>query len=187
MRDLVKIANQLVFQNDALALAAIARLVTKTTARRGDVGRHGDRQPVPRRAARRTPRSRRRTRATRPTRSRRPRRSSPTRSVAPSVPELAAPRAGGQRDHRDINAIDRRQDVAEDHEHAGGVSAIVLDSTMLGSMAFERLGGGYQGDPSDMTSGVESSGTARRTSTASWSRPASCARRWSRSRTRLAS
>ena len=36
------------------------------------------------------------------------------------------------------------------------MNAVVLDSTMLGSMAYESLGGGYQGDPSDMASGVES-------------------------------
>lgn len=39
-----------------------------------------------------------------------------------------------------------------------GVSAIVGDSTMLGSLAWESLGGGYQGDanPDGGTSGVES-------------------------------
>ena len=39
-----------------------------------------------------------------------------------------------------------------------GVGAILADSTMLGSLAWERLGGGYQGDPNPDggTSGVES-------------------------------
>ena len=38
----------------------------------------------------------------------------------------------------------------------GGVSALVADTSMLGSLAFERLGGNYQGNPADMQSGVES-------------------------------
>ena len=39
-----------------------------------------------------------------------------------------------------------------------GISAIVADSTMLGSLAWERIGGGYNGDPNpdSGTSGVES-------------------------------
>jgi hypothetical protein len=36
-----------------------------------------------------------------------------------------------------------------------GVTAIVLDSRMLGSLAYERIGGGYQGDPADVQGGVE--------------------------------
>jgi len=36
-----------------------------------------------------------------------------------------------------------------------GVTALVADSTLLGSIGFERLGGGYNGDPSDPL-GIES-------------------------------
>lgn len=36
-----------------------------------------------------------------------------------------------------------------------GVNVMILDSTQLGTIAYERLGGGYQGDPAEYT-GVES-------------------------------
>jgi hypothetical protein len=156
MRALIKIANQLTFQNDGLALAAIASLVTKTTAGAATWDGSSSAKPF-----------------------------LDTLLAAASIQEenqgymadtvattpskfayaIASAVAAGQLPREDannavqsnINAIRiANMTWVKTTNMPGGVSAIVLDSRMLGSMAYERLEGGYQGDPSDMTSGVES-------------------------------
>lgn len=156
MRDLVKIANQLVFQTDAVALAAIASAVTKTSAaiaswatvgtsnafidvliaaasiEEENQGYNADTVAV-----------------------------TPTNfayAIGAAVKQGLLPReANNPVVGRDINSIDiANMTWLKTTNMPSGVSAIVLDSTMLGSLAYERLGGGYQGDPSDMAAGVES-------------------------------
>jgi hypothetical protein len=155
MRDLIKIANQLTFQSDAVALAAIASAVTKTTAAAGswsggsanpfldvllaDASIDEENQGY----------------------------SADTIVTTPTNFAYAISRAtvlnylpreqAGNVITNDVNSITLAGKTwLKTPNMPQGVSAIVLDSTMLGSLAFERLGGGYQGDPSDMASGVES-------------------------------
>jgi hypothetical protein len=156
MRDLIKIANQLTFQNDGLALAAIASLVTKTTAAAATWDGSTGAKPF-----------------------------QDTLLAAASIQEenqgyvadtvattptkfafaISSAVAAGQLPREDANnAITSNVNAirianltwVKTTNMPGGVTAIVLDSRMLGSMAFENLGGNYQGDPSDMAAGVES-------------------------------
>jgi len=155
MRDLRKIANQLTFQNDALALAAIASAVTKTQAAVAawNSGTADPFRDVLLAAA--SVESENQgysvdTVATTPTLF--------AYAISRAVNAGLLPReATGNAVTRDINTIQiANLTWVKTTNMPSGVSAVVLDSTMLGSMAYERLGGGYQGDPSDVASGVES-------------------------------
>lgn len=155
MRKLRKIANRLTFQNDALALAAIASAVTKTTpaAAALDTGTADPFLDVLLAAASVEEENQGYsvdTVATTPTLY--------AHAVSRAVNQGILPReAAGNPVTSDINAI-RIGDLTwvKTTNMPSGVDGVALDSTMLGSMAFERLGGGYQGDPSDTASGVES-------------------------------
>jgi hypothetical protein len=154
MRDLVKIANQLVFQQDATALAAIASAVTKTTAGAAawtagtsnpfldvllaDASIQEENQGYSADTVVTTP-------------------TLFANAVGRATVLNFLPREAGNVLTRDINQIDLAGKTwLKTTNMPVGVSALVLDSTMLGSLAYERLAGGYQGDPSDMSSGVES-------------------------------
>ena len=156
MRDLVKMANRLAFQADAVALAAIASAVTKTVAAAASwsststanafldvllAGASIEEENQGYSAD---------TVATTPTLF--------ANAIGAAVKQGLLPREqAGNAITRDVNTIDiAGYTWLKTTNMPGGVSAIVLDSTMLGSLAYERLGGGYQGDPSDMASGVES-------------------------------
>lgn len=156
MRDLVKMANRLAFQADAVALAAIASAVTKTTAAAATwattasanafidtllAGASIDEENQGYSAD---------TVATTPTLF--------AYAVGAAVKQGLLPREqAGNAVTNGINNIDIAGYAwLKTTNMPSGVSAIVADSTMLGSLAYERLGGGYQGDPSDMASGVES-------------------------------
>lgn len=153
MRDLIKIVNRLVFQNDALALTAISSAVTKNQAAADlltgpnaypwldvelaaasideeNMGYAAD------------------TVATTPTLF--------ARAVASAIKSGMLPREANNAVLRGINSIDIGQFTwTKTTNMPSGVNGIVLDSTMLGSLAYERLGGGYQGDPADVQGGVE--------------------------------
>lgn len=156
MRDLVKMANRLAFQADAVALAAIASAVTKTTAAAATwattatanafidtllAGASIEEENQGYAAD---------TVATTPTLF--------AYAVGAAVKQGLLPREqAGNAVTNDINNIDiAGYTWLKTTNMPSGVSAIVADSNMLGSLAYERLGGGYQGDPSDMSSGVES-------------------------------
>ena len=160
VRDLVKIANTLVFQNDGLALAAIASGVTKTTpASNGAWNADGTGTS-----------------------------GNPFLDVELAAASIEEENQGYDADMVAVTptlfayAISRAvilnympRESADNIIRTGGnnvpiagktwvkttnmpsgVNGIVLDSTMLGSLAYERLGGGYQGDPADAQAGVES-------------------------------
>lgn len=156
MRDLIKIANQLTFQNDGLALAAIASLVTKTTSAAGTWdGTTGAKPFQDTLLAAASIEEENQgyvadTVATTPTKF--------AYAISSAVAAGLLPREeAGNAIQSNINTI-RISNLTwvKTTNMPSGVNAVVLDSRMLGSMAFERLGGGYQGDPSDMSSGVES-------------------------------
>lgn len=156
MRALIKIANQLTFQNDALALAAIASLVVKTTTAAAtwdgttaakpfqDVLLAGASIEEENQGYIAD------TVATTPTKF--------AYAISSAVAAGQLPREAAENAiQTNINSIRiANQTWLKTTNMPSGVTAVVLDSRMLGSMAFERLGGGYQGDPSDMVSGVES-------------------------------
>lgn len=154
MRDLVKIANQLTFQNDGLALAAIASKVTKTTTAAGtlDGASANPFLDVELSAASIKEENqgyRADTVATTPTLF--------ARAVASAVKAGLLPREANAAVERDVTTVKiGGKTWLATTNMPSGVDGVVLDSTMLGSMAYERLGGGYQGDPADMASGVES-------------------------------
>lgn len=155
MRDLVKIANQLVFQNDALALAAIASAVVKTQAAAGALTDAANRDPfldVELAAASIDEENQgynADTVATTPTNF--------ARVVASAIKAGLLPREANNAMLGNINAIAIGAFTwLKTTNMPAGVPGVVADSTMLGSQAFERLGGGYQGDPGDMAAGVES-------------------------------
>lgn len=156
MRELKKIANRLTFQNDALALAAIASAVSKTIAAHAtwdgttaadplqdvlladaSVEEENQGYSVD-------------TVVTTPTKF--------AFGVSSAVKQGILPREDANNAAtNNINNIKiAGQTWVKTTNMPSGITVIALDSTMLGSMAFERLGGGYQGDPSDMASGVES-------------------------------
>lgn len=154
MRDLVKMANTLVFGDDALTLAAIASAVTKTTAgfaawnsapgnpfldvELADASIEEENQGY----------------------------SADVVACTPTLFAYAISRAAilnymPRESSGNIVATGNMAQIAgktwlKTTNMPVGVSAIVADSRMLGSLAFDRLGGGYQGDPGDVTSGVES-------------------------------
>lgn len=155
MRRLIKIANRLVFQQDAVALALIASAVTETVpslaawdTSSGDpfldvllAGAEIDEENQGYSAD---------AVATTPTLY--------AYAISRAVNQGILPReAANNPVTSDINAV-RIGDLTwvKTTNMPSGVEAIVLDSRMLGSLAYERLGGGYQGDPADMASGVES-------------------------------
>lgn len=154
LRKLRKVANRLTFQNDALALAAIASAVTKTTTA---VDTLDGTAPDPWLDVALSEASITEenqgysadTVATTPTLF--------ALAVSSAIKSGLLPREANAAVTSDINGI-RIGDKTwlKTTNMPSGVDGIVLDSTMLGSMAFERLGGGYQGDPSDTQSGVES-------------------------------
>jgi hypothetical protein len=155
MRGLVKIANQLTFQNDALALAAIGSLVTKTTAATATWDGTATAKPfldVMLAGASIEEENQgymADTVATTPTKF--------AYAVGSAVAAGLLPRESADNAiTNNVNAL-RIADKTwvKTTNMPSGVNCVVLDSRMLGSMAFERIGGGYQGDPSDMTSGVE--------------------------------
>jgi len=156
MRDLKKIANQLTFQNDALALALIASAVTKTVSAVATWDGTSTANPfldvllADASVASENQGYNIDTVATTPTKF--------AYAVSSAVARGILPREqAGNAATTDINAIRiANQTWVKTTNMPSGVTAIALDSTMLGSMAYERLGGGYQGDPSDMASGVES-------------------------------
>lgn len=154
MRDLVKIANSLVFQNDGLALAAIASAVTKTTPA-ADTLDGPDAFPwldVELAAASIDEENQgysADTVATTPTLF--------AYAVASAIKSGLLPREANAAITQNINSVRIGAFTwYKTTNMPSAVDGVVEDSTMLGSMAFERLGGGYQGDPSDMASGVES-------------------------------
>lgn len=155
MRDLIKIANRLAFQNDGVALAAVASLVTKTITAHAtwdgttsadpfqdilladasvDEENQGYSVDVV---------------VTTPTKF--------AYAISSAVKQGILPReAAANAATSNINNIQlANQTWLKTTNMPSGVTAIAADSTMLGSMAYERLGGGYQGDPADMASGVE--------------------------------
>jgi hypothetical protein len=156
MRELIKIANQLTFQNDALALAAIASLVTKTIAGAGTWDGTTAAKPfqdVLLAAAsleEENPGYMADTVATTPTKF--------AYAIGSAVAAGQLPRESAENAiQTNINTIRiANQTWVKTTNMPSGVNAVVLDSRMLGSMAYERLDGGYQGDPADMASGVES-------------------------------
>lgn len=156
MRDLVKIANRLASQADAVALAAIASAVTKTTSAAAtwettasanafidallagaSVEEENQGYEVD-------------TIATTPTLF--------AYAIGAAVKQGLLPReANNPVTQASINNIAIAGHTwLKTTNMPSGVDAIAVDSRMLGSLAYERLGGGYQGDPSDMASGVES-------------------------------
>lgn len=156
MRALIKIANQLTFQNDGLALAAVASLVTKTTpaaatwdgttaAKPFQDVLLADASVVEENQGYNVD-----TVVTTPTKF--------AYAVSSAVASGLLPReeAGNAITSNVNNLRIAGQTWLKTTNMPGGVTAIALDSRMLGSMAFERIGGGYQGDPSDMAAGVES-------------------------------
>jgi hypothetical protein len=156
MRDLKKIANQLTFQNDGLALAAIASAVTKSVTAvatwdgtnaanpfldvlLADAGVVSENQGYNVDTV-----------VTTPTKF--------AYAISSALARGILPREAAENTATtNINNIRiANQTWLKTTNMPVGVTAIALDSSMLGSMAYERLGGGYQGDPSDMASGVES-------------------------------
>jgi len=154
MRELVKIANQLVFQNDGLALAAVASGVTKSITAAGTLD-GGSADPfldvelADAAILEENQGYSADTVATTPTLF--------ARAISSAIKAGLLPREANNPLTRDINTIQiAGKTWLKSTNMPSGVDGVVLDSTMLGSMAYERLGGGYQGDPSDMASGVES-------------------------------
>jgi hypothetical protein len=154
MRDLVKMANSLVFSNDALTLAAIASAVTKTHAA-ADLLTGPNAYPwldVELSAASIMEENQgyaADTVATTPTLF--------ARAIASAIKSGLLPReAGNPMTRADINSIMIGGKLwLQTTNMPAGVNGIVLDSAMLGSQAYERLGGGYQGDAADVVAGVE--------------------------------
>lgn len=156
MRDLIKIANQLTFQNDGLALTAIGSLVTKTVSAAGTWDGTTSAKPFQDSllAAASIEEENQGyvadTVATTPTKF--------AYAISSAVAAGQLPREDANNAiQNNVNAI-RIANLTwvKTTNMPAGVTAVVLDSRMLGSMAYERLGGGYQGDPADMASGVES-------------------------------
>lgn len=160
MRKLRKTANRLTFQNDALALAAVASAVVKTQAASNGAwdadGTGVSGNPFLDAAL-----------ASASIEEENQGYSADTVAVTPTLFAYAVSRAAI------LNFMPRESasNIIQTGGNAvriadktwvkttnmpSGVDGVVLDSTMLGSMAFERLGGGYQGDPSDPNDGVES-------------------------------
>lgn len=156
LRDLIKIANRLVFSQDALALAAIASAVTKTQAAVATWATTATANPfLDTLLAGASIEEENQgysadTVATTPTRF--------AYAIGAAVKQGLLPREqAGNAITRDVNTIDiAGYTWLKTTNMPSGIVAIVLDSKMLGSLAYERLGGGYQGDPSDMSAGVES-------------------------------
>ncbi|MCW2496341.1 hypothetical protein [Jatrophihabitans sp.] len=155
VRDLKKIANQLTFQNDALALAAIASSVTKTVAAVDHLSNPATAFPwldVELAAASILEENQGYNAdsvATTPTLF--------ARAIASAIKAGQLPREANAAITKDVNSIQIGAFTwYKSTNMPAGVDGVVLDSSMLGSMAYENLGGGYQGDPSDMASGVES-------------------------------
>jgi hypothetical protein len=155
MRDLVKIANRLVFQNDALALAAIASAVVKTTPAHGTWDGTTGADPLQDSLLASASVEEENqgymvdTIATTPTKF--------AYAISSAVKAGILPReSANNAATNNINAIDiAGLTWVKTTNMPVGVTAIALDSTMLGSLAYERLGGGYQGDPADVQGGVE--------------------------------
>lgn len=156
MRKLRKLANRLTFQNDALALAAIASAVTKTVTAHATWDGTTSADPLQDilLAAASVEEENQGYSvdavATTPTKF--------AYAVSSAVKQGILPREqAGNAATRDINSIQIAGQLwLKTTNMPSGVTAIAADSAMLGSMAFERLGGGYTGDPSDVASGVES-------------------------------
>lgn len=154
MRKLRKTANRLTFQNDALALAAIASAVSKTTTAAGTLaGASADPfLDVALADASITEENQgysADTVATTPTLF--------AYAISSAIKAGYLPREANAAITQNINTI-RIADKTwvKTTNMPSGVDGVVLDSTMLGSMAYERLGGGYNGNPADPASGVES-------------------------------
>jgi hypothetical protein len=180
-RNLVKVANRLVKNSDTITLAAIASLVTQTqAAQNGAWGTTARRRSSTSSSA--SPRSTRSnlgytidTGVLTPTKW-------ANLMASPNVLANAATRGQqhhpGDRQHVRV----RRHHLVEDEQHAAGWSGMLLDSTQLGSQAYEDLGDpgevGYTGTPGQVES---ASYPLPRAATASASRRASSRPRWSRS------
>lgn len=153
MRDLVKIANRLTFQNDALALAAIASAVVKTTTAAGTLsGANAFPWLDVNLAAASVDEENQGyaidTVATTPTLF--------AYAVASAIKSGYLPREANAAVTRGVNSVNiGGMTWLKTANMPSGVDGIALDSSMLGSMAYERLGGGYQGNPADVQSGVE--------------------------------
>lgn len=155
LRDLIKVANQLVIQQDAVALALIASAVTKTQPASAawdnvsgnpfldvllaDASIEEENQGYAANVV-----------ATTPTHF------AEAVSRASVLNYLPREDAGNVLTSDASNVRIAGKLWVKTTNMPSGVEAIVADARMLGSLAFERLGGGYQGDPSDMASGVES-------------------------------
>lgn len=154
MRNLVKIANQLVFGADGLVLTAIASAVTKTITAAGtlagasadpfldvelaDASILEENQGYSADTVAATP-------------------TNFARAIASAIKAGLLPREANNPLTRDISSIQiGGKTWLKTTNMPTGVDGVVLDSAMLGSLAYERLGGGYMGDPADMSSGVES-------------------------------
>lgn len=156
MRELKKIANRLTFQNDALALAAIASAVSKTITAHATWDGTTTADPLQdilladASVEEENQGYNVDTVVTTPTKF--------AFGVSSAVKQGILPREDA--DNAATNNINNikiaGQTWVKTTNMPSGITVIALDSTMLGSMAYERLGGGYQGDPSDMASGVES-------------------------------
>lgn len=157
MRDLIKIANTLVFKADGLTLAAIASKVTQTQSVTAgawttsganpfvDIGLAGAQIDSQNKGY-----------------------SANVVALNPTAFVYAISRAAvlnymPREDAANIVASGNMAQIAgmtylKTTNMPSGLSAIVADSTMLGSIAWENLGGGYTGDsnPDGGTSGVES-------------------------------
>lgn len=156
MRDLIKIANRLVFQNDALTLAAIASAVVKTIAAHATWDGTTSADPLQDSLLAAAAVEEENmgysvdTVATTPTKF--------AYAISSAVKQGILPReSANNAATNNINAIDiAGLTWVKTTNMPSGVTAIALDSTLLGSLAYERLAGGYQGDPSDVQAGVES-------------------------------
>jgi hypothetical protein len=155
MRDLTKIANSLAFQADGVALAAIASLVVKTVTVTGTWDGTTNADPFQDVLLADASVNEEKqgynvdTVVTTPTKF--------AYAISSAVKRGILPReAVGNVATSNINNIRiANQTWLKTTNMPPGVTALAADSSMLGSLAYERLGGGYQGDPADMSSGVE--------------------------------
>ncbi len=155
MRHLMKIANTLAFQSDGVSLAAIASLVTKTITVTGTWDGTTNADPFQDVLLADASVNEEKqgynvdTVVTTPTKY--------AYAISSAVKRGILPReATANAATTNINNIRiANQTWIKTTNMPPGVTAIAVDSTMLGSLAYERIGGGYQGDPSDMAAGVE--------------------------------
>lgn len=156
MRELIKIANQLTFQNDALALAAIASLVTKTVTATGTWDGTTSAKPFQDVLLAGASIEEENQGYMADTVVTTPTKFAYAVSSAVAAGQLPREQAANAIQTNINNIRIANQTWLKTTNMPSGVTAFVADSRMLGSMAYESLAGGYQGDPSDMASGVES-------------------------------